>query len=564
MKGSATALFNYIDSNKSGKISATEMARAMQEESIKNRLRWPGTSDQLVHLLSGGGSHVTESRLESYFEVLELFSFIDDNNSGRISPYELKRALQKDGVVLKKLGVPAHLSNTLFCQIDTNNSGAISFVEFYRHFTAAPLSKPFKALGNYSQITEALFKRMDKDNSGTITKDEFVDALRNDREIQLELGWPAQMANHLFTFLDSDRSGDVSRKEFALFCKAQWLFNTIDKNRSGYIDAYELGVALANPMLERELNSHASQAKQIFTRMDIDGSGMVKFSEFYRWMANPRGGYTSPAPPKIPENKCDHYKNVKRIGQGSFGDVWLVDHYSGERLIKKVPLLQESESGGSFRERMDEVRREAEMLKQYKHPNIVRYVDSYEEPVSKDRVGIIIITEFCSGGDLRGWMKNRKPVESEVVRLFSQICAAIQYLHHGRLLHRDLKPDNIFLSGKRETPTIKVGDFGLVKQLGKTQNAAATVCGTMPYMAPEILEGKTYGSENDVWALGCILYEMAKCDKRLAFPNIADTVNCNLPSGIPSWCAPTIRGILVANPKNRPSVDRLVTGLLKE
>ena len=147
--------------------------------------------------------------LSRYYEVLELFSLIDDNNSGRVSPYELKHALQTNSIVRDKLAVPAHLAPTLFSQIDTNGSGAVSFVEFFRHFTAAPLSKPFRPLGNYGAITESIFCKIDTDKSGSITKDEFVKALKEDREVQLELGWPAHMAEQLFSFLDRDKSGDV-------------------------------------------------------------------------------------------------------------------------------------------------------------------------------------------------------------------------------------------------------------------------------------------------------------------------------------------------------------------
>ena len=327
---------------------------------------------------------------------------------------------------------------------------------------------------------------------------------------------------------------------------------------------------------------------------------MVKFSEFYKWLAHtaksrPAGGYTSGQVPQkvrhsrywftrhtphtqVPTSKSEQYVNVRKIGEGTFGDVFLCDHYSGEKLIKKVPKVQPKETRSQFKQRMEEVLLEAKMLQAYKHPNIVRYVDSYWEEM-KGMQAIIIITEFCTGGDLRGFMKKcaerggcpREHVADIFlqVRFFktallypsrhtTQTCLAIEYLHRGRLLHRDLKPDNVFLTGRKDKPTIKIGDFGLVKQMDAQQNTAMTMCGTMLYMAPEILKGEGYGTPNDVWALGCILYELSLCNGSLAFRNVADVVNAKLPTGIPSWCQPTITSILKMEPKARPTTSDLV------
>ena len=143
---------------------------------------------------------------------------------------------------------------------------------------------------------------------------------------------------------------------------------------------------------------------------------MVKFSEFYRWLARSKrsgagvqaGGYSGQEkvePRRVPQRKNDQYTNMKKIGEGTFGDVHLCQHYSGEKLIKKVPKLQPNESKTQFKQRMEEVLLEAKMLESYKHPNIVRYVDSYWEELG-GRNAIIIITEFCTGGDLRAFMKH--------------------------------------------------------------------------------------------------------------------------------------------------------------
>ena len=137
------------------------------------------------------------------------------------------------------------------------------------------------------------------------------------------------------------------------------------------------------------------------------------------------------------------------------------------------------------------------------------------------------------------------------------MCSAIEFLHRGRLLHRDLKPDNVFLTGRPEKPIIKIGDFGLVKQMDSQQNTAMTMCGTMLYMAPEILKGNGYGMPNDVWALGCILYELALCNGSLAFRTVADVVNVKFPTHCPSWCEEPLKAILREDAKKRPTVGDL-------
>ena len=230
-------------------------------------------------------------------------------------------------------------------------------------------------------------------------------------------------------------------------------------------------------------------------------------------------------------------------------------------MIKKIPKAEAGESSEEFKERMKSVEQEAKMLHQYKHPNIVRYCDSYWQLVD-GRQMIIIITEYCGGGDLRGYQKKRGgKLEPRVAKdLFSQTCKAIEFLHKGRLLHRDLKPDNIFLAGRDDRPIVKIGDFGLVKQLGKKTAVAVTFCGTMNYMAPEILSGSAYGMPNDVWALGCIFYEMAI--GKLAFGNAADIVRHNRPTDCPSWCSHIVYGILNENAGARPSVSKALQDVL--
>lgn len=148
---------------------------------------------------------------------------------------------------------------------------------------------------------------------------------------------------------------------------------------------------------------------------------------------------------------------------------------------------------------------EANMMKDLKHANIVQYIESF---IEKDV--LIIIMEYCEEGDLGFHVKRRQQKkelipEKIILNWFLQIALALDYIHSKKILHRDIKSSNIFLTSNG---TVKIGDFGISKVLEGTQEAANTVVGTPYYMSPEVCENKPYTYKSDVWALGCVLYEL--------------------------------------------------------
>jgi NIMA (never in mitosis gene a)-related kinase len=86
-----------------------------------------------------------------------------------------------------------------------------------------------------------------------------------------------------------------------------------------------------------------------------------------------------------------------------------------------------------------------------------------------------------------------------------QICFAVKYLHDKKILHRDLKLSNIFISSNGD---IKLGDFGIAKVLSNTDEFTKTIVGTPYYLSPEICQKKPYNYKSDIWSLGCVLYEI--------------------------------------------------------
>ena len=175
---------------------------------------------------------------------------------------------------------------------------------------------------------------------------------------------------------------------------------------------------------------------------------------------------------------------------------------------------------GTMREKEKQlVVSEVNILRELRHPHIVRY---YDRIIDKAATKLYIVMEYCEGGDLGAIIKRAKrdgtAVEEDFIwRVFAQIVLALKECHRHRdtsaggtpklkpILHRDLKPGNIFLDG---TQSVKIGDFGLAKELSSESKFAYTNVGTPFYMSPEMINEMRYNEKSDIWALGCLLFEL--------------------------------------------------------
>jgi NIMA (never in mitosis gene a)-related kinase len=253
----------------------------------------------------------------------------------------------------------------------------------------------------------------------------------------------------------------------------------------------------------------------------------------------------------------DRYKEIRVVGRGNYGTAHLVkDLQTGRKLvIKKIPMAALSEKEKT------EATSEIQLLSRLSHPNIIQYVTHFNE----DDV-VHIVTTFCNGGDLSQVIEARKESKSSmdedvILDIFIQLAMAVDYCHSLRVMHRDLKASNVFITRKN---VVKLGDFGIAKVLDANMNGARTVVGTPFYMSPEVCENKSYDFKSDVWAMGCILYELCALDHAFGASNLLAVVQRIVqdePPPIPKIYSVHLRSLisqlLAKDPKDRPSVKKI-------
>lgn len=196
------------------------------------------------------------------------------------------------------------------------------------------------------------------------------------------------------------------------------------------------------------------------------------------------------------------YRRLKRLGKGAYGVVDLVRRKDGELYVMKIV---KEDTIVTKNNHVQSSMNEAKLLASLQHPNIVGLADYFLEGKY-----LLLILEYCDSGDLKirvqkAAKKNRQFHETQVMDWFVQLCFALEYLHERKLAHRDIKPQNVFLT--RRNKIVKLGDLGVTRKLDSTYENMKTMVGTPYYMAPELAQGKGYNLSNDVWALGCVLAE---------------------------------------------------------
>jgi len=244
------------------------------------------------------------------------------------------------------------------------------------------------------------------------------------------------------------------------------------------------------------------------------------------------------------------YRLLKTIGKGNFAKVKLAKHIpTGKEVAIKI-IDKTQLNPGSLQKLFREVR----IMKTLDHPNIVKLFQVIETEKT-----LYLVMEYASGGEvfdylvLHGRMK-----EKEARAKFRQIVSAVQYCHQKKIIHRDLKAENLLLDSEMN---IKIADFGFSNEF-IPGNKLDTFCGSPPYAAPELFQGKKYdGPEVDVWSLGVILYTLVSGSLPFDGSTLRELRErvlrgkYRIPFYMSTDCENLLKKFLVLNPARRASLE---------
>jgi len=255
------------------------------------------------------------------------------------------------------------------------------------------------------------------------------------------------------------------------------------------------------------------------------------------------------------------YSVDRVVGEGSFGKALLCRRKADNRkcIIKQISLGKMSRSEAKATEQ------ESALLARLQHPNIVSFWESFNE-TTRGKANLYIVMDFADGGDLSDLIKNRRNrlmSEKQVVNIAVQISLAMKHVHDRKILHRDLKSGNIFLT---KSGVVKLGDFGIARVLRNTGELASTQIGTPYFMSPEILQNKRYNSKTDIWSLGCVFFELAALrvpfngsSMKQLVANIIRQSTPRISSQYSKEFASLLYAMLAKNSKERPSINTVLS-----
>lgn len=250
------------------------------------------------------------------------------------------------------------------------------------------------------------------------------------------------------------------------------------------------------------------------------------------------------------------YEIVRILKKGGFGCAQLVKSKSTNTLY----VIKEIELDQSLEDENKSVLQEVKILDVLRHPNIIGFVDYF---LVDNKLQIVM--EYAAKGDLQDLINKQHGKlfsEEQIIEWFYSTCKALTLCHQKNILHRDIKPLNIFLM---EDGTVKLGDFGIARILSKSSSFATTKIGTISYFSPELFEDDSYSKPSDIWALGVTLYQL--CALKMPFEGKTDaaimrSILMKDPTPIPSSFSPKLNELILLmlqkEPNDRPIISTIL------
>ena len=242
----------------------------------------------------------------------------------------------------------------------------------------------------------------------------------------------------------------------------------------------------------------------------------------------------------------------KPLGKGKFGHVYLAKEKKSNYVVA-LKILYKDELQENKVEK--QLRREIEIQSHLRHPNILRLYGYFY-----DKKRVYLILEYAANGELYKILRKAKRfAEPLAAKYIAQMAEALIYLHKKHVIHRDIKPENLLLGMNGE---LKIADFGW--SVHAPTNRRQTLCGTLDYLPPEMIEGKEHNEKVDLWSLGVLCYEFLvgvppfeEQGHQHTYRRIA-TVDLRIPSNVSSEAKDLITRLLVHSPEKRIPLDQVL------
>ncbi|XP_058251638.1 serine/threonine-protein kinase MARK2 isoform X2 [Hemibagrus wyckioides] len=289
------------------------------------------------------------------------------------------------------------------------------------------------------------------------------------------------------------------------------------------------------------------------------GLGVIEHSSGQTPVDAKAGGRSSMSRSRNPTATGDdhphigNYRLLKTIGKGNFAKVKLAKHILTEKEVA-VKIIDKTQLNSSS---LQKLFREVRIMKLLNHPNIVKLFEVIETEKT-----LYLVMEYASGGEVFDYLvAHGRMKEKEARAKFRQIVSAVQYCHQKCIVHRDLKAENLLLDADMN---IKIADFGFSNEF-TVGNKLDTFCGSPPYAAPELFQGKKYdGPEVDVWSLGVILYTLVSGSLPFDGQNLKELRErvlrgkYRIPFYMSTDCENLLKKFLILNPTKRGSLEQIM------